>query len=205
VPILTYFIFCVGALLNSGNAQGRASVDSPGLQAHYWPNKPASFSVCIPHLSQKYLPTHSPIARFTTPCDRQSAPLCICRSGHYHPPHAPSSCVARSSLLPVTRLTRASRSLLPQSYPHHRARRPPLLVLVVPSRAPSQSPLSQGHPRARPVLVVLARCRSASAPTPRSESTDPGHSLPLCYKCMFQVFQMLSDVCCKRFIWMLQK
>jgi hypothetical protein len=182
VPILTYFIFCVGALLKSGNSQGRASVDSPGLQAHYWPNKPASFSVRIPHFSQKYLPTRSPIARFTTPCDRQSAPLRIRRSGHSHPPHAPSTCTARSSLLPVARLTHASRSLLPQSHPRRRARRPPLLVRVVLSRAPSQSPPSQGHPRARPVLVVLARCRSALAPTPRSESTGPSHSLPLCCK-----------------------
>ena len=112
-------------------------------------------------------------------------------------PRVPSSCTARSSLLPVVHPRCASRSLLlqshpPRAYPRRRAGCPPLLVRVVPLRASSQSPLIQGHPQAQPMLMVLARCRSASPSTLRPESTGPGLSLPLCCKCIFQVFQMLS-------------
>jgi hypothetical protein len=138
----------------------------------------ADSSVRLLHLSQKYFSPRSSIARFTTSCSRQPTPLRIHHNDHL-PPHA---LILRRSLLTPTR-----------RMPHlrHRARCPPMLVLVVLSRASGQSPPSQGHPRARPVLVVLARCRSASTATPRLESIGLGLSLPLCSKCMFEVFQEL--------------
>jgi hypothetical protein len=64
----------------------------------------------VSHISQKYLPTCSPIARFTASCGYPSAQLRIrCRN---HLPARASSCVVRFSLLPVAHPTRASRSLL---------------------------------------------------------------------------------------------
>jgi hypothetical protein len=73
------------------------------------------------------------ITCFAVPCNRQPAPLRIHRSIHL-PPHVPSSCAARSSLLPVACPTHATRSLLPQSdlpraHLRRRVRYPPLLVV----------------------------------------------------------------------------
>jgi hypothetical protein len=132
-----------------------------------------------------------------------------------HSPQRPSP-PARPHPTLLTLLAPARRA------PHlcHRARRPPLMVLVVPSRVSSWSPPSQGHPRAQPVLVVLVRCRSASAPTPRLKSTvlvSPSPMLQIyvssvsygcrksrsgcciyykCFRCMLQVFQRhVASVC----------
>jgi hypothetical protein len=181
-----------------GNAQGQTSIRSNAVYrvcARYRPNKPASSSGCLPHLCQNYLPTCSPIARFTVSCGRQPTPLRIHHSGHLPlvRPHP-------ALLAPTHRALQPRLSLLAPAVPP--AARPPTPSGVPPTSIGAGGavarlrsvPTSQGHPRARPVLVVPVRCRSASAPTPRPESTGPGLSLPLCYKYMFQVFQILSQV-----------
>jgi hypothetical protein len=197
------------SILCNGNARGRSSVRSDAASRAstcYRPNQRVSSSVRLLHLSQKYLPTHSPIARFTTPCGRQSAPLRIRRSGHL-PPARP-----HPALLALLALARRAPHLCRQ------ARRPPLMVLVVPSRVSSRSPPSQGHPRAQPVLVVLVRCCSASTPTLRPESTalvSPSHYVAnICFKCFHMdvvkvdrdvaYIASVSDACCKCFRGMLQ-
>jgi hypothetical protein len=78
-------------------------------------------------------------------------------------------------------------------------RRPPLLALVVPSRALGWFPRAKGTHEARPVLVVLAHYRSVPAPTPRPESTGPGLSLPLyvpniCFKCFRRYQRYVASV-----------
>jgi hypothetical protein len=95
------------SILCNGNARGRSSVRSDAASRAstcYRPNQRVSSSVRLLHLSQKYLPTHSPIARFTTPCGRQSAPLRIHRSGHL-PLRALILRCSRSLLLPVAHPT----------------------------------------------------------------------------------------------------
>jgi len=58
---------------------------------------------------------------------------------------------------------------------------------------------SQGHPRAWPVLMVLARRRAPPDPTPTTGIDRPQPSPPLCCKCM------CLEVWCNCYIWMLQK
>jgi hypothetical protein len=118
-------------------------------------------------------PTSLPSPLNVSPISKASSYLLVYRtlnSATAMSPRTPSSCTASSSflsicapylhisLLPIVRLTCVSRSLLLQSYLlcahlRCRARCSSLLVLVVPLRASGRSPPSQGHPRARLVLV----------------------------------------------------
>jgi hypothetical protein len=86
-----------------GNAQGRASVrsDTAFLGLCGPPRLLPPLYVSHISLSQKYVPTCSPIARFTASCGRRSAPFRICRRSHL-PTRTPPDNV-RFSLLPVAR------------------------------------------------------------------------------------------------------
>jgi hypothetical protein len=113
----------------------------------------------------KYLPTRSPITRFTAPCGRQPAHSAFAAVGNL-PLHA-LNYATRPLLLPIARPTRASRSLLPQSHAVGRAARLCYAIGAV----------------ARDPCWWYSR-----AATPRPKSIGPGLSLPLCCKYMFQVF-----------------
>jgi hypothetical protein len=193
-------------VLKNSNAQGRTyGTPLPRLTRATGPTKSASSSVRLLHLSQKYLPTRSPIVRFTMPCSHQPVPLRIRRSGHLPPsacPHlallAPTSCPSHTPPAPLAPCSRSPTHLVgcaARLYWRWWCRR---VLQVNPHRA-------KGTHEAWPVPLVLTRCYSAPTPTSRPKSTGPDLSLPLCYKCKFQVFQMLSEVCCKSFIWMMQK
>jgi hypothetical protein len=138
--------------------------------------------------------------------------------------HAPHLVLFASRSYPSCAPSRASRSWLSQSHPscahprrsllHHRAHCPPLLMLVVTSRASGQSP---AKPRA---LMSMARAGGARTPRPKSTSPDlPSHMLQVYvssvfryFRCMLQVFRMVaakvyrdvayvasvSESCCKR-------
>jgi hypothetical protein len=57
---------------------------------------------------------------------------------------------------------------------------------------------SQGHPRAWPVLVVLARCSSPPAHTPTARIEWPGLPFPILHMYVSSVSDV-SDVCCNLF------
>jgi hypothetical protein len=109
-------------------------------------------------------------------------------------PHSLAVCpIPPHSLLALARHASYTRRSLPR-------RRSPLLVLVVPSRASGRPRPSQGHPRARPVLVVLVRRRLPPAPTLTAGIDRPQPSLSYvvnvvssvfrCFGGMLQVFNM---------------
>jgi hypothetical protein len=148
--------------------------------------QPAWLLLCTSPSSLSKLSSYSLVHRTLHNAVRPSARPTP-RSPQQPPP--PARVILRCSLLAPTRRVPHPCALAPCfsiSHPRCRARCPPLLVLVVPSRASGRSPSSQGHPRARPVLVVLACCRSESSPTLKPESSSPGLFLPVCCKCMFQ-------------------
>jgi hypothetical protein len=102
-------------------------------------------------------------------------------------PHHPSR---RAPSLPAP-LTCAARSLAIRLSPNAigRIADPAIAARThVPWRLRSFS-LSQGHPRAWPVLVVLARRCLPLGPTPTTGINWPRPSPVMCCKCMFQVFQ----------------
>jgi hypothetical protein len=116
-----------------------------------------------------------PVACFTAPCGHPSVPLRIC--WHSHLPHALHRTLCCSLLArPLT---------------------PPLLVLVVPSRA-------LGRSLAKPRAPMRAACAGGDRAL-RPESDEPAPTPPpICCKCMCQVFQTfqryivgVSYGCCK--------
>ena len=171
--------------IQNGNAQVGRPADRRPLPEHTH-TRPAPFSsIRLPNL----FPSH--VFTVLVQLSARPTPLSLQRPSSPARPHlalfAPRSC---PSCAPPTPL--APCSAVPPAacaHPRCRARRPPLLMLVVPSRASGRSPPSQGHLRARPMLVVLARRRSAPAPTRRLESTGSGLFLPLCCKCMLKCFR----------------
>jgi hypothetical protein len=153
----------------------------------------ASFSLCLPRLSLKNIyplacPLHA-LRRCAAVRPPHSAFATIAIL-----PHAPHPVMFASHSCPSCAPTHASCSLLLQSHLRRRARRPPLLVLVVPSRALD---LSLAEPRA-----PMSAARAGGACTPRLESTGLTFP-PICCKCMFQVDVL--KVCCRCFVWLLQK
>jgi hypothetical protein len=107
-------------VLKNSNAQGRTyGTPLPRLARATGPTKSASSSVRLLHLSQKYLPTRSPIVRFTMPCSHQPVPLRIRRSGHLPPsacPHlallAPTSCPSHTPPAPLAPCSRSPTHLV---------------------------------------------------------------------------------------------
>jgi hypothetical protein len=172
------------------------------LPGPVWPTKPASCSLLLPHLSQKYLPLTRP-----SHVSRRRAAV--------RPPHstfgdtaislhAPHPVLFTSRSYPSRTPTRASRSLLPQSHPpcnhprrsllRRRVRCPPLLMLVVPSRALGRSP---PEPRAS-----MSAPHAGGARTPRPESTGPNLPFRMLQMYVSSVLDIL-EVCCMCFVWML--
>jgi hypothetical protein len=130
--------------IKNGNAQGKASVRSDTASwayAHYQANKPASTSVRLSHLSQKYLPTRSLNACLTASCGRQPTPS-------PHSPQRPSP--PRTLILHCSLLAPARR--VPQ----------PCLSFLAPIVPPAACPPA---PSSEPLAFVgaggaLARLRS---------------------------------------------
>ena len=149
-------------------------------------------------LSKNIYPLPCPSECFTASCGRPSAPLHICHCSHL-PAHAhPVLFASRpcSSHTPTPCLSLLAPTILPASYPCRRVRCPSLLVLVVPLRALGRSP---AKPRAP---MSAGHARGARASRPQSTDPDlPSHMLQMYVSSVSDV----SEVCCRCFVWMLQK